>query len=138
MTRSLMMRSIVVMARLSSNGEGDVVEHGREDSSLRGAGDRCRVAAVLTEDARTQERGKSHVRFGGADRGNSRPSPADWLGLLCSAGDDVLRVMGDCLRRAARSGDCVARYGGEFAAVLAQAGNEGASSFLRRLRLLWA
>lgn len=56
-----------------------------------------------------------------------------------SAGDEVLRQLGECLRQISRDQDCVARYGGEeFAIVLAGGGEQGALSALDRLRHLWA
>jgi len=53
-------------------------------------------------------------------------------------GDDTLRSLARCLRKAARQVDCVARYGGEeFAIVLAESGEAGAHSALRRVRRAW-
>ncbi len=53
-------------------------------------------------------------------------------------GDQTLRALAECLRDTARQVDCVARYGGEeFAIVLPDAGLDGASVFLRRVRQAW-
>ncbi len=52
-------------------------------------------------------------------------------------GDTVLRQLGECLRREARSVDIVARYGGEeFTLVLPETGDDGGSAFAERIRLL--
>jgi len=55
-----------------------------------------------------------------------------------AAGDQVLRAMAACLRSAARTGDCIVRYGGEeFAILLKRAGDEGAREYLDRVAVLW-
>jgi diguanylate cyclase (GGDEF)-like protein len=54
------------------------------------------------------------------------------------AGDVALRAMADCLRRAARESDLLARWGGEeFAVILAKSTVAGAHSMLERLRGEW-
>lgn len=51
-------------------------------------------------------------------------------------GDNVLRQLGEHLRREARSVDIVARFGGEeFTLVLPETGFEGGSAFAERIRL---
>jgi len=56
-----------------------------------------------------------------------------------AAGDETLRMLGACLRQAAREGDCIARFGGEeFAVILPAANADGVRAFLVRLRGLWA
>jgi diguanylate cyclase (GGDEF)-like protein len=55
-----------------------------------------------------------------------------------AAGDQVLRAMAACLRSAARTGDCIVRYGGEeFAILLKSAGDDAARAYLDRVAVLW-
>jgi diguanylate cyclase (GGDEF)-like protein len=55
-----------------------------------------------------------------------------------NAGDVALRTMADCLRRAARDSDVLARWGGEeFAIILARSTIAGAHSMIERLRAEW-
>ena len=54
------------------------------------------------------------------------------------AGDVALRTMADCLRRAARESDLLARWGGEeFAVILSRSTLAGANSMIERLRTEW-
>jgi diguanylate cyclase (GGDEF)-like protein len=49
-------------------------------------------------------------------------------------GDEALRVLAEAMRRSARSGDVLGRYGGdEFLAILPDTDSEGAAAFGRRV-----
>lgn len=121
---------------------------------------------LLAEAGRTLERLRSTARLAveaetdaltnlanrrSFERALSRMSPGDAVVVLDldhfknvndrwghAVGDEALRTIAALLRQVARTGDCVARFGGdEMAMVLAQTGVTGACGVMERLRDTW-